>query len=327
MPGELWRSTTQIGLESVPGTSVPATRKMYFREPVLTREREPRLYRFATGSRDNARAQTLGPVEAGFTGNMPMSSEEIIELLLMTVKAGVTPTTPGGTLPRLWTFTPGVTLAAATVEWDDGARAWEATGSHINELTITGNVNEENIVEFEGFSRNVVQEPLTPALSDRVPTFIEGWESKIYIENLGGVPGTTVIPAFLQAWEVTIANGLERQYFADNTLSAGAINIGELEVTAELTVSAVSAQALTEFNHMDAEQYRLVRLMFGDNEVIETTYKRFVTIDLPGGWSAVELGEDNAGARMYRLSMQGIYDSSLGAGLQIRAQNSRITAF
>ena len=107
MAGELWRSTFQIGKETTPGTGVAATRKMYFmtESSTLTRERDPRAHKFATQSRDSVRAHTLGPVVAGGSVKMPLSASESIELLLMGLNGGVTPTTPsGGTNSRLWTL-------------------------------------------------------------------------------------------------------------------------------------------------------------------------------------------------------------------------------
>ena len=126
MSGELWRSYFQIAKETTPGTTVAATRRMYFDidGSRLSRDRDARAHRFATGSRDNVRAFTLGPTVVGGTLKMPLSASELVELLLMTLAGGVTPADSDPVF--LWTFTPGNTLDPATLEWYDGARAWEA---------------------------------------------------------------------------------------------------------------------------------------------------------------------------------------------------------
>lgn len=329
MAGELWRSVFQIGKETTPGTTVAATRKMYFSvdDSRLVKERDPRPHRFATASRDNVRAFTLGPEMVSGTLKMPLSASEIIEFLLMGIKGAVTPTTPGGTTPRLWTFTPHETLDAATVEWKDGANVWEAGGCYVNKLKFSGSANGEAMVEAEIFGMNLASASLTGSLTDRTPDFIEGWETKVYIDAFGGTAGTTQVTGTLINWEIEIDNQMGRKYFAANTNSTGGLTIGELEVKSKLTFEAAAAQSSTEFTNWNAATKRLVRLMFGDNEVIETTYKKFVTIDLPGAWESFDLGGTDEGTRVYELSLQYIYDSTNAYGLQIRAQNARTAAY
>ena len=120
MAGELWRGTVQMGVENpvAYGTPVVATRIGYFTDPTFTRTREPRLHRFAVGTRDNLRNITLGPTVVGGTLVQPLSAE-VIELLLMGIKGAVTGV--GGGATKTWTFTPDPVLDSATIEWHDGA--------------------------------------------------------------------------------------------------------------------------------------------------------------------------------------------------------------
>jgi len=90
MSGELWGSKLQIAHEVTAGTAVsPATRKLYSIDPYLLRTRAPRPRKFMTGSRDNQRAFTLGPQEVSGQIQMPMSSEELLEMMLLSVQGGV----------------------------------------------------------------------------------------------------------------------------------------------------------------------------------------------------------------------------------------------
>lgn len=327
MAGELWRQYWQIGEETTAGTGVAATRRMYFNpdNSRLSREREARPHKFATASRDNVRAFTLGPTVVGGTLEMPLSASEIIELLLMTIKGAVTPT--GAGTPKLWTFTPGTALDPATLEWHDGAIAWEANGCYGNSIKFSGNANGENMVSVDVFGMALASTTMTGSLTERVPDFIEGWETALYIDAFGGTPGSTVKAGLLINWEIEIANQLGRKYFAANTLAAGAIPIGELEITAKLTFEASAAQAATEFAAWDAVTKRLIRVEFGQNEVIDGSDKKFVTIDIPGAWDAVDLGGTDEGTRVYELGLQYVYDPTNAFGLQIRAQNARATAW
>lgn len=326
MTDELWRGYVQIGKETTAGTTVAATRRMYFKDPTFNNEREPRPHKFATASRDNVRAFTVGPDVVSGKLKMPLDSREIIELLLMGIKGGVTAVS--GTSPtETWTFVPGTSLDPATIEWYDGARGWDIGGCYVNKLKISGSANGPNMVEADIFGMNITQATLTGSLAEGVPTFLEGWESKCWIDTFGGTPGTTQISTFLVNWELEISNGLMRQYFADNTNSAGALTISEIEVAAKLTVRATAAQALTEFNNFEAATKRLVRLDFGNNEVLQGADNTFVRIDLPGAWSAVDLGQTNENSRAYELSLQYVYDVTNAFGLQIIAQNDRATAW
>lgn len=261
--GQLWSGTLQIGKEVTAGTAVAATRKLYTREPALTIERDPRVHRFATTTRDNVRAYTNGPVMAGGTLSMPMSADEILEMLAIGVQGSVTPTTPSGaTNARLFTFKPAGALDSATLEWADGARTWIGTGFKGNSLTITGAANEANDLSVDLFGNDVVAGALTGALSERVPTFFEGWQTRLYIDAFAGTPAQTPIPGVLRNWTVTINNQLARVYTADNTLAANRITSGELDMTANFTFDAYPSQALTEFNNWAAGTQRMVSLEF-----------------------------------------------------------------
>lgn len=330
MPGELWRRVAQVAKEVTAGTAVPATRKAYWTDPVFELAQESRPHSFAVGRRDNVLAHTKGPKEVSGAATMPLSSSEIIEWLLAGMKGAVVPTQPSpGPDPTvyLWTFKPGDTLDAMTVEYNDGARVWIASGVNVNSMQFSGSVSGENNVSADFFARDLVAGTITPALPDRIPDFSEGWETKVYIDAHAGTPGTTVIPTTLISWEVNFNNNMAREYFADNTKAAGDISSDEMTIDARLTLRASSATALTEFNNWNADTNRLVRLEFGQNSVISTTYKRFVSIDLPGAWSAVGLGGNENNRRTYELGLQYVYDPTLAAGIQIRCQNTRAAAW
>ena len=436
--GQLWSGTLQIGKEVTAGTAVAATRKLYTREPALTIERDPRVHRFATTTRDNVRAYTNGPVMAGGSLSMPMSADESVEMLLIGVQGAVTPTTPAGdTLGRLWTFKPAGALDSATLEWADGARTWQGTGFKGNSITMTGAANEANDLQIDLFGNDVVAGSLTGALSERVPTFFEGWQTRLYIDAFAGTPGTTPVPGVLRNWEVTINNALARVYTADNTLAANRITAGELEFTATFTFDAYPARSVTEFNNWAAGTQRMVSLEFlgpadeieaGANEVqtlsttgtptggdftlivlgqetaaiaynaaagaIQTAInnalavlgtghtvgvtggalptnapitfsgaqvsgrdippitvgtnsltggttpapaiaqttagrsgRKYVRIDMPGAWTAVNLGGSADGVRTYEFSFQPIYQTAIAAMGQILVHNNRATAY
>jgi hypothetical protein len=283
--GQLWATRFQIGKEVTAGTGVAATRVMYFNpDGVLTRTRAPREHRFAVGRRDNVLAYTNGPIEAGGSVGLPMSSEEMLELLLISVQGSVTPTTPtGATAGRQWVFKPSPTVDSATVEWDDAARQWRGLGVKGNNLSIQGAVGDTNMVTCDLFATDVQLNALTGALAERVPTFMEGWQTLVYVDPFGTAPGTTQIPSFLRNWQVQVGNQLGRLQLAGNTLATNRITQGELQVSGSLTVDANSAQAATEFANWDAGTKRVVRLEFlGPRAEIEAAINEVQTLTTTG---------------------------------------------
>jgi hypothetical protein len=283
--GQLWGTRFQIGKETVAGVGVPATRVMYFNpDGTLTRSRAPREHRFAVGRRDNVLDYTNGPIEAAGSVGMPMSSDEIMELLAISVQATPTPTTPtGATAGRQWVFKPGGAVDSATLEYDDGARQWRGLGVKGNNLTIQGAVNDTNMVSCDLFATDVAINALTGALSERVPTFMEGWQTLIYVDAFGAAPGTTQIPSFLYNWNIPLGNQLGRLQLAGNTLATNRITSGELQASGTFTVDAFSAQAATEFANWDAGTKRTVRLEFlGPRAGIEAAINEVQTITVTG---------------------------------------------
>lgn len=325
MAGELFNQVFEIGKETTAGTPVARTRGMYFDpDSKLSRTHDARPHKFATGSRDNTRSFTKGPQIVEGTLSMPLSASEILEFLLMSIRGGVTPT---GTTPKTWTFTPGTTLDPVSLGWHDGARPWLASGVIGSKLKISGNVKDATTVSLDVMGLTMTQTALTGGFAARTPDIIEGWETKLFIDSFGGTPGTTQVTGTLINWDIEIDNGLTRKYFAANTNATSAILLGEIAVTAKLTFEASPAVALTEFNNWTAGTNRLIRLDFGNNVVISGPDYYQVTVDIPGAWDAVDLGGSDEGTRTYELSLQYVYDTTNSYGLQIRAKNTRATAY
>jgi hypothetical protein len=321
MVGELWLETGQVGKELIYAAIAAATRKVYWRDPRTGITRASRPQRFAVGRRDNVLGHTQGPKEVSGEAAFPVSADEILEPALISIKGGVTATTPSAGV-YLYTFTPGA-LDSLTLEQNDGARDWIASGIRGNTFRIAGSVDGENIVTVGLFGADKVLGAPTSGLTDRIPTFMEGWETKLYIDGFGATPGTTVIPGTLINWEINYNNNLGRKYFADNTQAQGATPTGELQIDARCTFEASAAAASDEFTNWINNTKRLIQLEFGQNSVIASTYKRFVKVSIPGAWSVVDLGGNDNGTRTYQFSYQYVYDPTNAYGFQLQAQSSR----
>ncbi len=334
MAGEIWRSQFQAAVETTYGSAITtATRRMYYTtDSHFTRVRAPRMHKFATATRDNSRAFTQGPVEVAGDLKQPLSASEIIELLLMGVDGTVTATQPdAGPNPTvyLWTFKPGTSFKSGSIQWQDGANAWQASGVMVNTLKIAGNANGPNEVTAGIFGKDLVAGSMTGSLAERLPDFVEGWETKLWVDALGATPGTTQLSGLLVNWDVNLGNNLGRKYFAANSNTLGAVAIGELLADATLTFEASNEDGIDAFEDWDGTVGKLVRLDFGNNVIIGAggTLKKFVTIDLPGYWSAIDLGQVDAMTRVYQLKLEAVYDVTNTFMAQIRCQNLRATAW
>ena len=331
MAGETWRQIVESGVETVWGNPVAGSRKLY---PLLdgfslTNEREGRPKRMAVASRANVRGFTSGPDQVGGSMRFDMSPEELVEPCLITLQGAVTPTIPvGGTLARLWTFTPGGTsLDSATFRYNDGANVFIVAGMYGQSLVLEGSAAGESTATTELFGKSLASGALTGGLADRTPEYLEGWQANLYVDTFAGTPGTTAVVA-LTAWTVTLGNNLTRKYYADNDKAANKIPIGVLDATAQLTFEASEAATLTEFNNWNSDTPRLVRLEFlGPANGIETGQRRFLTVDMPGNWSAPALSNEGEGTREYQFTLQARYEPTLGAMARVRLQNTRTAAW
>lgn len=282
--GQLWATTFQVGKESVAGTPVAATRIAYFNaDGTLSRTRDSRPHRFAVGRRDNVLAHTLGPVQAGGSVGLPVSGSEMAELLAIGVRGSVSPTTPtGATTGRRRVYKPG-DLDSATCEWDDGARTWQAAGVRADQIQIQGAANDTNMLTATLFATALELGSLTGALSSRVPSFMEGFQTLFFLDAFGASPGTTQIPGVLRNWQVQLSNNLARIYTADNRNAARRVVSGQLDVTAQFTFDAYPSQAASEFANWDAGTKRTARLAFlGPNGTIEAAINEIQSVNTSG---------------------------------------------
>lgn len=284
MPGERWLTEVRAAEEVTYGVRVtPATRKLYLTNPVFTDDGENTPATFETGTPDNVRgANTSSRMPTG-SASLPLSSDELVEYLLMTLNGTVTPTTPaGGTLARDWVFSPSTTSDSASIEWNDGARVWAATGTRVNTMSFTGEVGGDQMVNLGFFASDLTIQSLTGSVTDRVPSFMRGWELRTYFGALGTDPATlNSTPYAVKSYTVNINNNLQRKFLGNNTQAMTAAIRGNLGVDGTVMFEASNAQAATEVANYRAGTTRMMRLELGNNSQIEsspTTEVQLLTI-------------------------------------------------
>ena len=298
MPGEIWRQRIQVGKETTAGAAVAATRILYLDNASIkfTKTREPRYHRFATGTRDNVRAYTSGAVAAGGEAKLPVSGDELLEWLLVGIQGAVAPTTPSGaTNARLWTFKPSTSLDSMTVERDDGSgNLSRLTGTRADQIQIAGGVGEANEATITFFSQDREDAwagPLTGALTQRDPTFLEGWQTRMWLQNFGAAPQSILVPwGVLINWDLRVQNQLGRKYTALNTKAASGITFGELAVEATLLLEANAATTIAELAAWNNDTKRLLTLEFlGPENEIESGANAVQTITSTASGGTIRL--------------------------------------
>lgn len=318
----------QIGIENPAayGTEVAATRPFYPGPgSALTRAYQWHTPNVDIGSYDEARAGRFQQlIEAGASiVDMPLDVRQIVEFLQMAVKGAVTGVQQGATAAYLWTWTPGDTLASASIEWDASGEEYTLIGAKVDELKIKWAVGEPVMVSATLIGKNRNTNSLAGALSAFAITPLQGWEAKLYIDAIGGTALTTNIASTLISGEITISNNLTRRYFDDNTQALGALGRGTRRVEASI-VADLNAAALTEIGNLETPTNRLVAVRFGDNKVIEGAYKEKVDIVIPGQWTADVIGDED-GSSTVEFTLENIYSTDQSYSLSIAVQNDRAT--
>ncbi len=162
MPGEVFAKEARIGVESVYGTSVTPTRKIYIGPdsnvvPGGTNVRHELL----AGTRSQFRASSPGVQEPSGGFSIPVDAAEILELLSIGLDGTPVITTPGGgTTTRIHSYRGGVNdLKSGTLQFMEGARPWQMGGTYAADLRFTGAPGPGGVNRLAGglFGRAFIQ--------------------------------------------------------------------------------------------------------------------------------------------------------------------------
>lgn len=200
MPGRgTVNRVVQIGVETVPGTGVPANKSLPTMSIELTRELTNKQYRSLGYKAVTATKITQDWCSGKLTG--PLNYTEIVYPLATLVTPVIT-TPPSGILARQWLFTALAQGADAnktlTIQEGDATAASQAVNCILtqfgidykeDEATISGTILGQNLL-----TASLTGSPTAVALSPIGPREID-----IYMDPIGGTIGTTKITDALTA--------------------------------------------------------------------------------------------------------------------------------
>jgi len=255
---------------------------------------------------------------------IPMDTAMIVELLRLAMST--TPSTGvqiGVTGAYTWTFTPGATLASATLEWDASGQIWQAIGAMVDEFTIAWAAGDPVLLSANLIAKDLEKVSLTGAISAFTLAPIMGWEAALYIEAIGGTPFTTGKTGTLIGGEIKLNNNLQRRYFDDNTQLLTSLARGKRRVEARLTVD-LGTNGMAQYDNWAAGTSILVGIRFGNNIQAgsDPANNHKVDVILPGVWTAQQVGDQDESS-ILELTLENIYSTDQSHAFKVEVVNTR----
>ena len=315
----------QFGLETTPGTLVPAT-KVYIAED--GGEFTPELERQAVEEVRGVLAVVEDfDVRAGSLLNVAGVLD--FEQCLLAFETGLATVAPVGVGPYTRTYTPSLTapnaVKAATFEvaYTDG------TTKHVEREFGFGQCSKFNVelafnaparFNAEFFARADQASTLTPALSPITREIARSNAFNVYIDPTWALLGTTEVTAGLvRSATLEVMTGIEQQYGIDSrtNLDFGTIQRGM--ITGSLAISmAVNSGFAAEFEAWRAGTVRFIRLKAAGSA------GRLITFDMAGRYTSVKFGRDG-NLRTADLTFEFRYDPTSAKVFQAEVVNSLAT--
>jgi hypothetical protein len=333
--GNTFLEEFRVGVETVYGTAVVPTRRLYLAPGGgLTPGGTAVVNPVVTGDRAQDVSGRPGATAPAGTYSLPVATDTILEWLSLGLNDTPSVTTPGGgTTTRLHTYTgPGTALKSGTLQWHDGARPWQQTGVYADTGAIAIAANGQATLSGSLFGKAHTQTALTGAPTAYTPIPHAGWEWKFYVDPVAGSDnyGTTLIAAadsLTQAQIPLFNNALGRLYTGANTRDMQQAVINPFQAAGSVTFRAAGARALTEYNDFVAGTYKRLKFAFGDNIILEGVLTAYVAVDIQVMWTEFNLINEEGGVRTYVASFRYIKDQTNAFAIRVRAQNSRAAVF
>lgn len=255
-------------------------------------------------------------------------------LFNLIAKANATPTTPGGgTLARLWTFTPTIIsddLKSATIyAGDPNVQIFQAAYCMADELTVSADATSEDGATFGlkgmGFFPTRVAAPTIPAA---IPgDLLMPGAMQLWIDTASAIGTTEITGRFIKA-DWTIPSGVSYKNYANGP--TGGLNFTKTgrtkraaKATIEVELNDQSIAASKEYLTWEADTTVKMRIRLNGG-LIEGALYSFVELSIYGPLDAFEWSSVADTNRTMRFTVESQYDATLGASFSLSAQNTRV---
>lgn len=324
--GEVALRRLQAALETVRGTDLAATRRVYATGHM---EKDIELLSPAEdrGTFISNYRSTLGVVTAALPLEGGVSYEDLAWWLQLALKGGVTGTLRAVTAyDYIFVPTPSTDdLKSATFEWGDDTQAFQSNYCMVDTLEISGALNSYWTFSVGLIGNDMLPTTFTGALADRTVEDVNTYLTKLAIGAAGAVPSAYMTGRFI-GFKLTINNKLSRKYFADGVSPAlGGMGRGKREFTLELTFEG-NAATITERGVWEAGTSRVARITAEGSAIAGSTgpVKRTVDIVFPGKWQAYAVGERDTNT-IFTAMLRNEYDATLAYDLSATVTNALVT--
>ena len=323
--GEVILTKTQAALETVKGTPVAATRKVYGtcqlnRQQDLKLREEHGQFSQVVGTGGTY----LGLIEAtGSAEDDSLSYEDAPWWCQLGVKGGVAGVLQG-TLGYLYTFVPSEStddLKTGTFEGSDETQGWQMPYGMVDQLTLSGALGEAWKLRASLLGADLTPATLTPAIPNRTTEPIEMQATKLYIGAGGAVPVTQITGMFID-FELTINNNIRRKYFAGEGSAMKSHGRLLREVTCQFTFEE-TADAISERANWVGKTERTIKVEATGTQ-IEVGQNKKATLILPGLWETWQIGARESN-RIFTMRMRAVYDLTLTYQFSLAFENALAT--
>jgi hypothetical protein len=330
---ELILLKAQAGIETVRGTNVAATRKIYAQiTPTYTKPLQQ--FQDTTGTYFDRRRAAYGLEEIGFTGLDLATFEDLPWWAGFFLKGGVTGVSDAGTPNPAYSylFAPSAStdnLKSMTLEFNEDGNPYESGQVMVTQATLRMNVGNNNepawMLDLTLMGRDWTTTTFTVALSDRDTEVILGRGTKLFIDDAGGTIGATQKLGSLISASVTFMTNIHFKNFGEDetTYAKNKVGRGAYQVDAQFQFEFDNDTEFAKYRN-STPQPRLIRLE-REGTTIHTTVKKRMRLDFPRGiWNSWSRG-DRQGNLVANFGMQAFYDVTEANIVELEIVNALAT--
>lgn len=219
----------------------------------------------------------------------------------------------GEASPYSWDYIPALTTvntpAACTFQFGDNLAVYDIAYCIARQLQISGRMNEVVKMKAEMFGRNFEVGEFAPAQGDTGidPATVEVGQSnkcKLYIDALGGTPGTNEVTATLLGFTWTLDTGFRPVVHGGAALYFDAIQQNFPKITCEITAEFNTGMEAERVHHQ-AGTVRLFQIYIGGSG------DDFLKLNFSGVYTRWEPLSEEEGLEIARFTIESQYDSGL----------------
>lgn len=328
--------TAQAGFETVRGTGVAATRKVYAQfDPTYTRTLMQ--FRNQTGTYMGRRRAAYGREKVTFSVSEQMTFEDLVFYLKLAIDKTITPTGDAGSpVAYDWEYLPDIeadNLGSITLEHGEPGNQYESNQGMVNALTLRMDSDNDQeaswMIDADMMFLNWKTTTFTPAIPDRETEIVLARGTKIYIDDEGDNFGDTQLVAGLITFTATITNNIHFKPFAEDerTATPGAVGRGELYIDCQVTMEFDNDDEFALYrNDGTADELPVLRKVRieRDGTIIHDAVRKHFHLDVAGYWNSWSRA-DREGNLIATMGLAGFYNVDEGIMFLIDVVNALST--